>query len=108
VQWNGAAPNAGPGPVLRNIGEVLGVFGHLKITPRRALPPVYRDTSVDVTSLKQLEVLVGKLESPVWPAAFAPIDRAKAAPGNSNAGHPYGTQLIDDEKRQLIEYLKTL
>jgi hypothetical protein len=28
--------------------------------------------------------------------------------GNSSAGHPYGTQLTDDEKRQLIEYLKTL
>ena len=28
--------------------------------------------------------------------------------GNSNAGHLYGTQLSDDEKRALIEYLKTL
>jgi hypothetical protein len=28
--------------------------------------------------------------------------------GNSNAGHPYGTQLKDEEKRQLLEYLKTL
>ena len=29
-------------------------------------------------------------------------------PGNSNAGHPYGTQLSDDERWQLVEYLKTL
>jgi hypothetical protein len=28
--------------------------------------------------------------------------------GNSNAGHDYGTNLSDDERRQLIEYLKTL
>ena len=28
--------------------------------------------------------------------------------GNSNAGHNYGTRLSDDEKRQLIEYIKTL
>ena len=28
--------------------------------------------------------------------------------GNSNAGHPYGTQLSDDDKRALIEYLKSL
>lgn len=28
-------------------------------------------------------------------------------PGNSNAGHDYGTYLKDDDKRDLIEYLKT-
>jgi mono/diheme cytochrome c family protein len=28
--------------------------------------------------------------------------------GNSNAGHTYGTTLSDDERRALIEYLKTL
>jgi hypothetical protein len=29
-------------------------------------------------------------------------------PGNSNAGHEYGTDLSDDDRRALIEYLKTL
>ena len=29
-------------------------------------------------------------------------------PGNSNAGHEYGTTLPPDKKRALIEYLKTL
>lgn len=29
-------------------------------------------------------------------------------PGNSNAGHDYGTDLTSDQKRELIEYLKTL
>ena len=28
--------------------------------------------------------------------------------GNGNGGHPYGTGLPDDQKRELIEYLKTL
>ncbi|HEY7326936.1 MAG TPA: hypothetical protein VH592_04825 [Gemmataceae bacterium] len=28
--------------------------------------------------------------------------------GNSNAGHTYGTELNDDEKKALLEYLKTL
>jgi hypothetical protein len=28
--------------------------------------------------------------------------------GNSNCGHPYGTQLSDVEKKALLEYLKTL
>jgi hypothetical protein len=31
-----------------------------------------------------------------------------SAPGNSNAGHAYGTTLSADEKRALLEYLKTL
>jgi cytochrome c peroxidase len=30
------------------------------------------------------------------------------APGNSNAGHTYGTTLPDADKRALLEYLKTL
>jgi mono/diheme cytochrome c family protein len=29
-------------------------------------------------------------------------------PGNSNRGHVYGTSLVPDEKRALLEYLKTL
>jgi RoxA-like, cytochrome c-like len=29
-------------------------------------------------------------------------------PGNGNLGHAYGTELTPDQKRQLIEYLKTL
>jgi len=28
--------------------------------------------------------------------------------GNSNAGHAYGTALPADQKRALVEYLKTL
>ena len=31
-----------------------------------------------------------------------------SASGNSNSGHNYGTKLSNDEKRDLIEYLKTL
>jgi RoxA-like, cytochrome c-like len=31
-----------------------------------------------------------------------------STPGNSNAGHDYGTALTADEKRDLLEYLKTL
>jgi hypothetical protein len=28
--------------------------------------------------------------------------------GNGNAGHEYGTELSDDEKQAIVEYLKTL
>jgi hypothetical protein len=30
-----------------------------------------------------------------------------AIPGNSNAGHLYGTTLPDEDKRAMVEYLKT-
>jgi hypothetical protein len=35
-------------------------------------------------------------------------DRGQPIPGNSNAGHDYGTDLTDDQRRQIVEYLKTL
>lgn len=81
VQWNGSAPNAGPGPVLRNIGEVLGVFGTMEFTPRSGRPPVYKNSSADVENLKKLETLVAKLWSPLWPSAFPPVDAAKGKAG---------------------------
>jgi hypothetical protein len=37
---------------------------------------------------------------------FFEYDTAKT--GNRNGGHLYGTDLLDDEKNALIEYLKTL
>jgi hypothetical protein len=43
--------------------------------------------------------------SPSSPAAFQ-FD--VSLPGNSNAGHEYGMTMTDDERAQLLEYLKTL
>ena len=83
VQWNGAAPNAGPGPLLRNIGEVLGVFGHMQFTPRKGRFAVYKGSTVDVQGLKDLEDILARLESPQWPAAFPAIDAAKAKAGEA-------------------------
>ena len=34
--------------------------------------------------------------------------QGRPIPGNANTGHEYGTSLSEDEKRQLVEYLKTL
>jgi mono/diheme cytochrome c family protein len=83
VQWNGSAPNAGPGPLLRNIGEVLGVFGHMEFTPRRGRFPIYRNATADVENLKALEAILTKLQSPLWPASFPAIDAARAAAGKA-------------------------
>jgi hypothetical protein len=80
VQWNGSASNAGPlGPLLRNIGEVIGVFGNLQTEPGSLSG--YPST-IDLTALGNLEVSVQNLLSPQWPDQYLPpIDTAKAAQG---------------------------
>ena len=51
VQWNGSIPNAGAGPALRNIGEVLGTFGTLDIEPKPGKLPNYPNTSAETKNL---------------------------------------------------------
>lgn len=68
VQWNGAASNAGLGHLVRNTGEVLGVFGTLEF---RAQPP---SSSARIENLQRLEALLTKLWSPEWPPeALGPV-----------------------------------
>jgi len=81
VQWNYSAPNMGVGPnavgsLMRNIGEVLGVFGEMEITPGKSPIPIpgitgrphYRSSAGErIENLKNIEGLVAKLQSPEWP-----------------------------------------
>lgn len=71
VQWNGSAPNLGPegtGALLRNIGEVIGVFGEVTVTKPKIFPRF--SSSVNVTNLKHIEEMLAGLYSPSWPAAL--------------------------------------
>jgi len=43
-----------------------------------------------------------------YASADGPYVLDAGTPGNSNAGHDYGTDLTDAQKRDLIEFLKTL
>jgi mono/diheme cytochrome c family protein len=82
LQWNGTIPNAGPGPALRNIGEVLGVFGTIQVEPQRgARWQRYPNTSAEVKNLNALEQDLWALQSPRWPEALVPIDRTLADAG---------------------------
>jgi len=90
VQWNGLASNAGIGPLGRNTGEVIGVFGILdwgKDTSWLGLYPKLanfslsaiisgqenkRDvidfkSSIDLFNLQRLESHLRSLKSPQWP-----------------------------------------
>ena len=81
VQWNGSAINAGAGPLIRNAGEVMGVFGSLDFS----LPPNaggYAST-IRTANLQRLEDWITDLKSPRWPAALPAIDAAQAAAGET-------------------------
>ena len=86
VQWNGFGVNAGAvGPLTRNIGEVIGLFGHLQVT---ADPITGYPSTIEVSNLGQIEAWINNLLSPQWPGQqLPPIDVLKAA-----AGQPLYTQ----------------
>lgn len=90
LQWNGIAQNQKlklPGGELdygalgRNSGEVLGVFGDVKVTPGAGLGG-YR-SSVQADNLVRLEVLLSRLRAPRWPALFPAPDAARVAQGKA-------------------------
>lgn len=102
VQWNGLAPNdkAGFGPLMRNVGEVIGVFGVVEVVNRSGdeylkaedtLEDHLRDaskfgykSSVNLENLGRIEKLVRHLRSPQWPANVLPApDAQKAARGET-------------------------
>src|SRR3984957_4985305 len=125
VQWNGSAPNSRLlqlGPLSRNTGEVLGVFGELEVTPGTnsilpflSKPPQFKH-SVQLANLIALENMVKTLWSPVWPRNCLPLaDAATLARGDA----VYRPQCVGchvilkdperkDENRQITAVLKTL
>ncbi|MGA7807346.1 di-heme-cytochrome C peroxidase [Bradyrhizobium sp.] len=72
-------------------------------------PPAQRKPFFMVGSRKYDPVNVGYVtdESPSKDGKLV-VGGSDVQPGNSNAGHDFGTGLSDDEKWQLIEYLKQL
>lgn len=99
VQWNGIGANGGVGPVGRNSGEVIGVFGTLDWQQKKGwtISSVlggqgFGDThisfqsSINVHNLRQLEDKLWSLQSPQWTdavkqAGLPPIDEARRARG---------------------------
>lgn len=77
VQYNASIAD----PLVRNIGEALGV--------RAMLNPEDLDTSVDVGALNQLELLLAGagpyqgLQSPKWASVLPPLDAEKVKKGEA-------------------------
>ncbi len=88
VQWNASAPNTPIiGPLVRNVGEVVGVFGGLSIDPAPwwqqliGIDVAY-SSSVDFRGLGELESWIRDLRSPEYPEnILPPLDIEKVARG---------------------------
>lgn len=80
VQWTGFAGNSsGGGTMVRNGGEVIGVFGKVTLTKSDTYA-----SSLMIENLGSVENWVRELNSPAWPEDALPkIDRDKAAAGKS-------------------------
>lgn len=102
VQWNGSAPNsgAGAGPLFRNVGEVVGVNGVVKVKPAEGLDFLESgdridrftdratffgyESSANLPNIGQIEEWLQELRSPMWPNNVLPaIDTEKAAKGEA-------------------------
>jgi mono/diheme cytochrome c family protein len=67
VQWNGSAPNAGPGPLLQNVTTALAVYGTLDVSGHDGLAGF--PSSVDFHKLGDIQDWFYKLRAPAWPEA---------------------------------------
>jgi hypothetical protein len=86
VQWNGSAPNAGPGPLLQNVTTALAVYGQLDIHGHGELDTY--DSSIDFANLGKIENDLYKLRSPLWPERiFGALDQTKIASGATIYSH---------------------
>jgi mono/diheme cytochrome c family protein len=96
VQWNGVAANAGLGPIGRNTGEVIGVFGTMdwSLSDHWTLAGVFSGqgmfnshplnfhSSVNVHNLALIEDHLKNLWSPQWPQNILPkLDMAAVKRG---------------------------
>ena len=111
VQWNGSAPNAGPGPLLQNITTALAVYGSLDINQRAGVDGYA--SSIDFAHLDQIEDDLYALQAPQWPVSiFGTLDAAAMKRGEAI----YAQQCIachqlsdrNDPKRQLKAVLTPL
>ena len=126
VQWNGLASNASVGPLGRNAGEVIGVFGILDWREDDRLltrltgfslsawisgqdnkrKKIRFDSSVDLFNLQRLESHLRSLKSPIWPfcrddktdAYYLPMAKKGARPPEDPRPCRSGDKKFDEAK----------
>ena len=111
VQWNGSAPNAGPGPLLQNVTTALAVYGSLDVSGHDGLDGF--PSSVDFSRLGDIQDWFYKLKAPAWPEpVLGALDRAAMARGaRLYAAQCLGCHALSDRndpKRELKAVLTPL
>ena len=95
IQWNGRVANGGLGPMARNAGQVIGVFGTLDWQEKQGISlssvlggqgigskHIDFQSSIDIRNLRRVEKHLRKLTSPVWPEHILPkIDKTRLMAG---------------------------
>ncbi|UJP08072.1 MAG: di-heme-cytochrome C peroxidase [Nitrosomonas sp.] len=95
IQWNGRVDNSGLGPMARNAGQLIGVFGTLdwqekdgftlsSVLGGQGFGSKHIDfqSSIDIRNLRRVENHLRKLKSPQWPEHILPkIDVARMTRG---------------------------
>ena len=80
VQWNGSAPNAGPGPLLQNVTTAIAVYGQIEVVNSQA--KLGYKSSVNIKHLKDIQNWLYRLKSPQWPSdILGELDAVKVSRG---------------------------
>lgn len=126
VQWNALASNAGLGPVGRNTGEAIGVFGTLDWEKKKGFSlssfisgqgwfgtHIKFNSSINVRNLRRLESHLIKLQSPQWPQDIFPaIDPRRAANGervfNQYCANCHAEIERTDPERRVVAHLSAV
>ncbi|MDN3639206.1 di-heme-cytochrome C peroxidase [Simiduia curdlanivorans] len=120
VQWNGIVQNAGIGPLGRNAGQVIGVFGTLEFEHNSGINPmafinkqsfskghIEFTSSLDIRNLRLVEKQLKSLMSPQWPEQLlGAIDRDMAAKGRKHfvayCASCHDDIVRDDPRRRVV------
>ncbi len=123
VQWNGVVQNSGIGPLGRNAGQVIGVFGTLDWREENgssllswlggqtlANTHINFESSLDIRNLYRVEKHLRKLTSPAWPEdILGKIDVEQATRGEKLFSQYCASchERIDpkDPKRRVIAHM---
>jgi hypothetical protein len=108
VQWNGSAPNAGPGPLLQNVTTALAVYGTLDVAGHDGLAGF--PSSIDFDQLGNIQDWFYKLKAPAWPeAVLGKLDRERMARGATvYAAQCQGCHALSDRNDPKRELKATL
>ncbi|MEL7448397.1 MAG: cytochrome c, partial [Pseudomonadota bacterium] len=104
VQWNGSAPNAGPGPLFQNITTALAVYGQIDMHADAGFRGY--SSSVDFDGLAEIQNWVYALKSPQWPESIlGAVSQEKAGRGEAlyqaQCASCHELSSRDDPKRKL-------